>query len=343
MGGNPLEAFGERWNRRARRGVAFAADAPELDPGTVSTGIPAVDEITGGGIPRGRTSMFIGEPASGKTLLAQLVIAQAQRDGGRCIYLDVERTFSAAWFRATGVDTSPDRLLVLRPTSLEQGFDMISDALAEVGPDVLVLDSLAAMVPQAVMDASLTEKDFQGLFPRKVSMGLSKVTQENRDTAFVVVNQLRTSLGVAYGNPETIPGGRKLRHDCSLILRVRRGRWLTSNARGDEGEASFAEVGETRGERVGFGLRIRVEKSKMTVPFQETEVRFYFTGAVDPVGATVTLAIERGVIVSPSVGYYVTPDGEKVHGREALERRVREDDALHRAILARLRGESDGR
>ncbi|KKL19532.1 hypothetical protein LCGC14_2464500, partial [marine sediment metagenome] len=186
------------------------------------------DLMLGGGIPRGRTTVFIGEEQSGKTLLSQLAIAAAQRQGGIAMFFDIERTFDAKWFARTGVDLDPEKLIVVHPENLEQGFDMVVDALIKVKPDIIVMDSVSAMVPKDVLKVTMEEKDFRGLDAKKITAGIKKATQYNQDTALIIINQLRVNMGVVYGNPESQPGGKGLKFHTSLRVRVRRGAKLTT-------------------------------------------------------------------------------------------------------------------
>ena len=196
-----LQSFGKRWNTKTKSEVAFEPEAEILSPEAVPLDIPAVDLMLGGGIPRGRTSILIGEPSSGKTLLSQLVIAAAQRHGGTAMFFDIERTYDAKWFALTGVDTSPEKLLVVRPKSMEQTFDMVIDALKKVKPAVIVVDSIPAMVPQDMMKASMEDKDFRGLSARKITEGVAKATQYNNETALIFINQLRINMCIDLDTP----------------------------------------------------------------------------------------------------------------------------------------------
>jgi recombination protein RecA len=332
---SPLEAFGKRWNTRAKRTVAYAGDDAALDLTPVPLGLETVDEVLGGGFPRGRTTMLIGEPSSGKTLITQLLIANVQRGGGLAIYVDAERTYSARWFATTGVVTDDtNSFIVLRPDTLEQCFDMVVDALDSVRPDVLAIDSVAALVPEAIIKAKMEDKDFRGVFPRKLTEGVAKATQYNRATALVLVNQLRTNMNVKFGNPESYPGGRALRHYSTVILRTRQGKWLTDKGTG----VAASEVDDgADAKRIGFQLRLRADKNKQAAPWQETEVRFMFSGEVDALGGLVTMAIERGVIEARSGYYSAELLPKQVHGREALEDLLRRDAALHAELLRAVR------
>lgn len=198
-----LIEWAERWNKETKLSVALDPGDEELSPGLIPTNIPSLDAILGGGFPRGRTTIFYGQESTGKTLLAQLLMASVHKRGGICSYFDVERCFSPEWFRATGVETTPDKLLIVRPRSLEQAFDMAEDMLENVAPDVLVIDSLAAMVPRDMLEAKLEDKDFMGLAARKTTEGIKKLTQVNSSTVLVVINQVRSELGVCV-DPNTL-------------------------------------------------------------------------------------------------------------------------------------------
>lgn len=334
-----LSNFGEQWNTKTKSDVAFPPDAEDLNPGYIPLGIPTVDMMLGGGIPRGRTSIFVGEESSGKSLLAQLVIAAAQKQGGRAIYVDSEHTFSAPWFALTGVNVSdPDKLLVLRPRNLEQGFDMVTEALEEVRPDVLVVDSIPAMVPRAMLEAEMSEQDFRGLAARKITEGVAQCTSINQSSALIFINQLRLNMSIAYGNPERMPGGKGIRFYASLILRVRRGKWLTSADTHDTldfDDLSSLEDGKEK-PRIGFMLRIRNEKSKVSPPWQETELKFFFNGAIDPMGALIHLAVKRGIIQASSSWFTLPGLENKLHGIPAVEEYLRKNEDMKSNIVEML-------
>jgi len=342
VGGSVLEAWGERWNKRAKGDVVFDPEDDELSPPPIPTEIEALDILLGGGIPRGRTTILYGIESSGKTLLSQLIIAAAQRQGGFALFFDIERTFTKKWFQLTGVDTSKDRLQVVRPQNLEQAFDMAEDALLNLKPDVLVIDSCAFLVPKKMLEASMEEKDFQGLGARKTTEGIKKLTTVNQQTALIIINQVRLDLGVTYGNPEKMPGGRGLRHASSLTLLVRKGTWITDKSEemeDDDLSLEFTAVDSRKDVRyVGFKIWLRTEKNKQAVGYQDCQVKFHFDGTVDPVSALVDLALRRGVIEEVSKGYFLLPDSEKkIHGQPALERMLKKDDELRKSIVTAIK------
>lgn len=338
---NDLEAWGARWNKKARAKVAYDPADDVLNVVEIATNVQALDEMLGGGFPKGRVSIIVGEPSSGKTLTTQIVMSAVQKQGGVCMFFDIERTYDPQWFRMTGVDLDPKSLLVVRPRSLEQAFDMACDALEEVKPDVLVIDSIPALVTSAQLKANMEEKDFRGVSARKMTEGVAKLTQYNEQTAVILINQLRVNMNAGlYANPESMPGGKALRFYASLLLRTRRGEWLTEKGDG----LDFGEPGDEKKDarRVGYKLKWRVEKSKgKAVPFAEADADFKFvTGEFDIVSSNAALAIQKGVIRG-SGGYFEVPNLEKkIHGFEALKERIREDPALHASLVAELKKRS---
>lgn len=335
MSDETLEAFGKRWNKR-QADLVFEPEDAELKPGVIEFNIPALNELLGGGIPRGRTSIFMGAEAAGKTLLSQLVIAAAQRKGGTAVFIDAERTYDPKWFALTGVDLDPKKLAIVRPDSLEQTFDLAEDAMKTVQPDVLVIDSVASLVPQAMLDVEMTKQDFRGLAARKTTEGVKKLTLANKATALIIINQMRMDMGVTFGNPEKMPGGRGLRHAASVIIRIRRGQWLTDVSERKLGREDFTVIASDQNEakRVGFMLKLTVEKNKLATPWQDIDVKFFFNGEVDPLGSLIHLAIQREVIKVAGRGYYEVPDVEKtLHGLGAVEVLLRMDDQLKAKII----------
>ena len=337
--GNGLEEWGKRWNKKTRTDVAFDPSAEELMPDDIPIQIEAVDEILGGGIPRGRTTVLFGESSSGKTLLSQLIIASAQRQGGKAMFFDIERTYDPKWFAITGVDTSPEKLIVVRPRSLEQTFDMVIDALENMHPDVIVVDSIPSMVPDAMLKVEMSDKDFRGLQARKVTEGVRKANHFNQSTALVYINQLRVDMGVSFGNPESMPGGKGLRFWTSLLIRMRRGQWLTDKTENRDDLEDFTSVDEKKNaKRIGFMLKLRVEKTKISsTTFEECELKFFFTGEMDAMGSLINLAIQRGVI-GAARGYYEIPGiDKKIHGLGAVEKLLKGDEKLKASIIAKIK------
>ena len=341
-----LRSFGARWNRKTKSEVAFEPEAEVLNPDAIPLGVgfEAVDLMLGGGMPRGRTSVVFGESSAGKTLLAQVIIAATQRAGGIAMFFDIERTYDAKWFALTGVDTSPEKLLIMRPESLEQSFDMICDALKKVKPEVIIVDSVAAMVPQDVLKASMEEKDFRGLEARKITAGVKKATQFNLTTALIFINQLRVNMGVKFGNPESMPGGKALKFHSSVMIRVRKGTWITdvSEKGEDKDEEGFTMLAsETDAKRIGFVLKLRTEKNKCAPPWQDCSLKFFFNGVIDPLGSLIHLAQQRGIIEVTSSWFKIPGVEKKLHGLPAVEEAIRENDELKDLLISGIKGEGE--
>ena len=338
-----LQAFGQRWNKKASTEVVFDPKDEILSPGPIPLGMLAVDLMLGGGIPRGRTTVFIGEEQSGKTLLSQLAIAAAQRQGGIAMFFDIERTFDAKWFAMTGVDMDPDKLIVVHPENLEQGFDMVVDALIKVKPDIIVMDSVSAMVPKDVLKVTMEEKDFRGLDAKKITAGIKKVTQYNQDTALIIINQLRVSMGVVYGNPESQPGGKGLKFHTSLRIRVRRGAKLTTETENGKRDADgFLESDDKDAKLLGFIMRLRAEKNKCApIDWRGCDIKFFFNGTVDSTGSLITLAQQRGIIEATGSWFKLPGIEKKFHGLLAVEEAIREDEELKARLVIEIQEQED--
>ncbi|HEC64468.1 MAG TPA: hypothetical protein ENI23_04160 [bacterium] len=228
---------------------------------------------------------------------------------------------------------SPDKLKIVRPENLEHTFEMICSLLKEVNPEVLVVDSVAALLPKDILNADMTKQDFRGLSPRKIGVGIQKITYFNRSTAVILINQMRMDLGRTFGNPEKLPGGKALKHHNSMGIRVRRGKWLTDVAQ-DDGELFGTLADEKDAKRIGFLLRVRVEKNKRGAPWGECDIKTFFDGTIDPLGSLISLAIQRGVIEVAGRGWFLLPDSEqKLHGLPAVEKALKEDDEMKQKII----------
>ncbi len=329
-----LDQWRKKWNKAAKREVAFEPGNELLIPKGIRIGMPNVDRMLGDGFARGRSVVFVGEPGTGKTLLAQLVIAAAQREGGRAMFFDAERTYDPRWFKLTGVDVDPKNLIVVRPRNLEQGFDMIEDALEEIKPAVLVLDSLPALVPKKQAEESL-EKENIALSARKIGLAIQKCNLANESTCLIFINQIRTAIG-KWGDPSDMMGGWAFKHANSQLVRTRRGAWIMENE--DQTEMVLGDDKEKK--KVGFILKLRVERNKVGEPWKEAEIEFRWKdGSVDWTSSLVHEAMRAGIIESPSQGYFTSDLWEgKIHGRKKLEDTIRASTDLKAQIMERIKG-----
>jgi len=278
--------------------------------------IPAIDIAMDGGFAFKRMSMIYGENAAGKTLLALLALRAAQAQGLPTVYIDVERSWEPEWARTVGVD--PDRVMVSTPLSGEKAWDVIHAFVSQKIGGVMVVDSLAAMSPGVELDDDVSmEQQFIGVQARMINRGIKTMVAKNTGWVVIVINQLRESVGVRFGSPETLPGGKGQHYYAWQKIRVRRGPWI------EEG------TGDNK-KRVGYQLRIIVEKSKQGAPWKEAVVPFYYTGDIDSLGGLVELALDLGLIEKDGANY--TFQEQRWYGRRKLLDAFRGDDELQKLL-----------
>jgi len=266
--------------------------------GTVSTGALSLDIALGvGGLPRGRVTELYGPESSGKSTLAMHVVAEAQRNGGICAYIDAEHAMDPIYARAIGVDV--DELLISQPDTGEQALE-ITDMLVRSGAlDVVVIDSVAALTPRAEIEGEMGDSHV-GLQARLMSQALRKLTANlnKSDTICLFINQLREKIGVMFGSPETTPGGRALKFYSSVRLDIRR----------IESIKDGVEV-------VGNRTRVKVVKNKVALPFRQAEFDIMYGKGVSREGSALDIGVDLGIVKKSGAWY--TYDGEQLgQGRE---------------------------
>ncbi|HMC40161.1 MAG TPA: recombinase RecA [Acidimicrobiales bacterium] len=265
---------------------------------SIPTGALALDIALGiGGLPRGRIVEIFGPESSGKSTLAMHVVAEAQRNGGICAYIDAEHAMDPVYARAIGVNV--DELLISQPDTGEQALE-IADMLIRSGAlDVIVIDSVAALTPRAEIEGDMGDTHV-GLQARLMSQALRKLTANlsKSNTIAVFINQLREKIGVMFGSPETTPGGRALKFYSSVRLDIRR----------IESIKDGAEV-------VGNRTRVKVVKNKVSPPFKQAEFDIMYGKGISREGSLIDVAVELGIIKKSGAWY--TYEGEQLgQGRE---------------------------
>ena len=277
---------------------------------TISTGALALDVALGiGGLPRGRVTEIFGPESSGKTTLALHVVAEAQRKGGVCAYIDAEHALDPIYARAIGVDV--DEMLISQPDTGEQALE-ITDVLIRSGAiDVVVIDSVAALTPRAEIEGEMGDTHV-GLQARLMSQALRKLTANlhKSHAVCIFINQLREKIGVMFGSPETTSGGRALKFYSSIRLDIRRIESIKNGA-----------------EAVGNRTRVRVVKNKTAPPFRTAEFDIMYSQGISSEGSVLDLAVGLD-IVKKSGAWYTYQDDQVGQGRENVKRFLRENPAL---------------
>src|SRR5687768_4143779 len=285
----------------------------------ISTGAISIDYALGiGGVPRGRVIEIFGPESSGKTTLALQVIAEAQKKGGMAAFVDAEHALDAAYAKKLGVDL--DNLLVSQPDNGEQALEIVEVIIRSNSVDVVVVDSVAALVPRAEIEGEMGEAQM-GLQARLMSQALRKLTGavSKSKTSLIFINQLREKIGVMFGNPETTTGGRALKFYASVRVDIRR--------------IGAIKDGE---DVVGNRTRIKVVKNKMAPPFREAEFDIMYGEGVSREGDLIDIAVEHKIIEKS--GAWFAYGGERLgQGRENVKSFLKENIDIRSAIDEKVR------
>ena len=288
---------------------------------SISTGSISIDYALGvGGVPRGRVIEIFGPESSGKTTLSLQVIAEAQKAGGLAAFVDAEHALDAAYAQKLGIDL--ENLLVSQPDNGEQALEIVEVLVRSNSVDVVVVDSVAALVPKAEIEGEMGDAQM-GLQARLMSQALRKLTGvvAKSNTTLIFINQLREKIGVMFGNPETTTGGRALKFYSSVRIDIRR---IASIKDGDQ--------------VIGGRTRVKVVKNKVAPPFREAEFDIMYGEGISREGDLLDLAVEKRIIEKS--GAWFAYGGERLgQGRENAKTFLKENPDIRQTIETRVRKE----
>lgn len=291
----------------------------KLDVESVPTGSIGLDYALGiGGLPKGRIIEIYGPESGGKTTVTLHAIAETQKLGGMAAFIDVEHALDPVYAKSLGVDI--DHLIVSQPDTGEQALE-IMETLARSGAiDIVVLDSVAAMVTKAEIDGEIGDS-FVGVQARLMSAAMRKLTSviSKSNTVAIFINQVREKIGVMYGNPETTPGGRALKFYASVRIEVRKGEKIVDD-----------------GEIIGYTTKCKVVKNKVAPPFKETQFDMIFGEGISKLGEIITMGEELGFIKKSGAWY--SYNGERLgQGKEKTKKFLKENDDLRLEIEGKIK------
>lgn len=293
-----------------------------VDIEAVSTGSLGIDIALGiGGMPKGRIVEIYGPESSGKTTLALSVIAQSQKKGGTCAFIDAEHALDPSYAKKIGVDV--ENLLISQPDSGEQALE-IADTLVRSGAiDVMVVDSVAALVPKAELEGEMGDSHM-GLQARLMSQALRKLTSTvaRSNTLIIFINQIRMKIGVMFGNPETTTGGNALKFYASVRMDIRR-------------------IGAIKDKEdvIGSQTRVKIVKNKVAPPFKTVDFDIMYGEGISKTGELVDLGVKSGII--DKAGAWFSYNGEKIgQGRENAKNFLKENPAIAEEIENRIKADA---
>jgi recombination protein RecA len=300
--------------------MRLGGDSFKVDVPTISTGALTLDIALGiGGVPRGRVLEIFGPEASGKTTLALQIVANAQKKGGMAAYIDAEHAVDPVYAKAIGVDI--DNLLISQPDCGEDALNIAEVLVRSNALDVIVIDSVAALVPRAEIEGEVGDS-FVGLQARMMSQALRKLTSSisRSKTCVIFINQIREKIGVMFGNPETTPGGRALKFYSSVRLDIRR----------------IASIKNNNGNIIGNRTKVKVVKNKMAPPFRDAEFDIVYAKGISREGTILEVAVNESIVEKKGSWYDYL--GERfAQGKDQAVKRLVEDTPFTEKILAEIK------
>ncbi|MDX2064021.1 MAG: recombinase RecA [Bacteroidia bacterium] len=308
----------DRLEKEYGRGVVMKLSDKGETIEAISTGSLGLDLALGiGGLPKGRVVEIYGPESSGKTTIAMHVIAEAQLKGGMAAFIDAEHAFDPYYAEQLGIDT--ENLLIAQPDNGEQALEIADNLIRSSAIDVIVIDSVAALVPKAELEGEMGDSKM-GLHARLMSQALRKLTStiSKTNTVCIFINQLREKIGVLFGNPETTTGGNALKFYASVRLDVRRIQQIKDGT-------------ESTGNRV----RVKVVKNKVAPPFKQAEFDILFGEGISKAGEVLDLAVEHDIIQKSGAWFSYGPD-KLGQGRDAVRNLLKDNPELLDEIQAKL-------
>jgi recombination protein RecA len=299
--------------------VMMLGDKAETMQEVISTGSIGLDVALGiGGLPRGRVVEIYGPESSGKTTIATHVIAEAQKKGGMCAFIDAEHAFDSSYAKKLGVDV--DNLLISQPDYGEQALEIADRLILSGALDVVVIDSVAALVPKSELEGEMGDSKM-GLHARLMSQALRKLTAtiSKTNTICIFINQLREKIGVMFGNPETTTGGNALKFYASVRLDIRR---MTQVKDGDEA--------------IGNHVKVKVVKNKVAPPFRAAEFDIIFGEGISKTGEIIDMGTELGIIQKSGSWYSYNSD-KLGQGRDSVKQLMADNPELAKEIEGKIR------
>lgn len=317
-----LKALGlaqEQINKQFGEGaIRRLGDTHRIDVELISSGALSLDLALGGGYPKGRVVEIYGPESSGKTTLTLHAIAEIQKQGGTAAFIDAEHALDPAYARRLGVDT--DNLLVSQPDNGEQALEIVETLVRSNAVDLVVVDSVAALVPQAEIEGEMGDSHM-GLQARLMSQALRKLTGiiNKSNTIVMFINQIRMKIGVMFGNPETTTGGNALKFYASVRLDIRR-----------TGQIKSGE------DIIGNRTKVKVVKNKIAPPFRTAEFDIMYNEGISKTGDVLDLAVQHG-IVGKSGAWFDYADAKIGQGREASKQYLKENPKVLAEIERKVR------
>ncbi len=299
--------------------VELESDSFKVRDNVISTGCLSLDLALGvGGIPKGRIIELYGPEGSGKTTLALHIVAEAQKAGGIAAYIDMEHALDTEYMKKLGINTA--ELIVSQPSYGEQALDMTDTLIRSNALDLIIIDSVAALVPKAELDGEMGDH-FVGLHARLMSQAMRKLTGtvKKTETCLIFINQIREKIGVMFGNPETTTGGRALKFYSSVRMEIRR---VTAVKEGTD--------------FVGARVRVKIVKNKVAPPFKSTEFDIMYGEGISYVGDIIDLAVE-GEIIQKTGAWYAYNDEKIGQGRENAKTYLQENPDVLEKIVKNVR------